>query len=99
MIYLELFLTFLQIGAVSFGGGYGMISLIREEVLTHGWLTEKQLLDMIVIYDMRFFLSVDNIYTNTRFLGYLPDDSFTVPGITHSGRGTGAIIHYIIYFH
>ena len=49
MIYLELFLTFLQIGAVSFGGGYGMISLIREEVLTHGWLTEKQLLDMIAV--------------------------------------------------
>ena len=36
MIYLELFLTFLQIGAVSFGGGYGMISLIREKVLAHG---------------------------------------------------------------
>ena len=33
MIYLELFLTFLQIGAVSFGGGYGMISLIRERKL------------------------------------------------------------------
>ena len=49
MIYLELFLTFLQIGAVSFGGGYGMISLIREKVLTHGWLTEKQLLDMIAV--------------------------------------------------
>lgn len=49
MIYLELFLTFLQIGAVSFGGGYGMISLIREKVLAHGWLTEKQLLDMIAV--------------------------------------------------
>ena len=32
MIYLELFLTFLQIGAFSFGGGYGMISLIRHFV-------------------------------------------------------------------
>ena len=42
MIYLELFLTFLQIGAVSFGGGYGMISLIREKVLMHGWLTEEE---------------------------------------------------------
>lgn len=49
MIYLELFLTFLQIGAVSFGGGYGMISLIREKVLARGWLTEKQLIDMIAV--------------------------------------------------
>lgn len=49
MIYLELFLTFLQIGAFSFGGGYGMISLIREKVLIHGWLTEEELLNMIAV--------------------------------------------------
>ncbi len=47
MIYLELFLTFLKIGAVSFGGGYGMISLIRENVLSNGWLTEEELLNFI----------------------------------------------------
>lgn len=49
MIYLELFLTFLKIGAFSFGGGYGMISLIREKVLMHGWLTEAELLNMIAV--------------------------------------------------
>lgn len=49
MIYLELFLTFLQVGAFSFGGGYGMISLIREKVLLHGWLTEAELLNMIAV--------------------------------------------------
>ena len=35
-MFLKLFLTFLEIGAVSFGGGYGMISLIREKVLLNG---------------------------------------------------------------
>jgi len=49
MIYLELFLTFLQIGAFSFGGGYGMLSLIREKVLMHGWLAEEELLNMIAV--------------------------------------------------
>lgn len=49
MIYLELFLTFLQIGAFSFGGGYGMISLIREKVIMHGWLTEEELMNMIAV--------------------------------------------------
>ncbi len=49
MIYLKLFLTFLKIGAVSFGGGYGMISLIREEVLAAGWLPEKELVDFIAV--------------------------------------------------
>ena len=49
MIYLELFLTFLLIGAVSFGGGYGMIAMIREKCLEHGWLTEAELMDRIAV--------------------------------------------------
>ena len=49
MIYFELFFTFLQIGAFSFGGGYGMISLIREKALIYGWLTEQELLNMIAV--------------------------------------------------
>lgn len=48
-IYLELFLVFLEIGAFSFGGGYGMISMIREKTLAHGWLTEAELLNMIAV--------------------------------------------------
>lgn len=46
---LKLFLTFLEIGAVSFGGGYGMISLVREKVLTNGWLTEAEFLNFIAV--------------------------------------------------
>lgn len=49
MIYLELFLTFLEIGAVSFGGGYGMISLIREKCISSGWLTESALMNFIAV--------------------------------------------------
>ncbi len=48
-IYLSLFLTFLKIGAVSFGGGYGMISLISEEVVNHGWLTEGEFMNFIAV--------------------------------------------------
>ena len=49
MIYIELFLNFLVIVAVSFGGGYGMISLVRETVLSKGWLTESQFMDFIAV--------------------------------------------------
>ena len=49
MIFLKLFLTFLKIGAVSFGGGYGMISLIRDDCLANGWLTEEELLNFIAV--------------------------------------------------
>lgn len=49
MIYFTLFLTFLKIGAVSFGGGYAMIPLIQESVLANNWLTEEELLNFIAI--------------------------------------------------
>ena len=38
MIGLELFLTFFRIGLFTFGGGYGMIPLVQQEVLNHGWM-------------------------------------------------------------
>ena len=49
MILLELFLTFFEIGALTFGGGYAMIPFVREQVLLHGWLTEEELLNMIAV--------------------------------------------------
>ncbi|MDE7395025.1 MAG: chromate transporter, partial [Clostridiales bacterium] len=49
MIYLRLFLSFLKVGALSFGGGMGMISIIREECLVHGWLTEEALMNFIAV--------------------------------------------------
>lgn len=49
MIYLRLFLNFLMIGALSFGGGYGMVSLVREKVLSNGWLTENEFLNFIAV--------------------------------------------------
>ena len=49
MIYLKLFLTFFEIGLFTFGGGYAMISLIRDKALALGWLTEAELLNMIAV--------------------------------------------------
>ena len=49
MIYLQLFLTFFEIGLFTFGGGYAMISLIRDKALVLGWLTEEELLNMIAV--------------------------------------------------
>ena len=49
MIYLRLFLIFLEIGAVSFGGGYGMIPVIRDRMLSYGFLTEEELMNFIAV--------------------------------------------------
>ena len=47
MIYLELFLGFLEVGCFSFGGAYAAIPLIRDVVLKYGWLEEETLLYFI----------------------------------------------------
>ena len=50
MIYLELFLTFLQIGAFSFGGGYAMIALLENEfVAKKKWIEKDEFLDVAAI--------------------------------------------------
>ena len=49
MEYLTLFWVFFKIGLVSFGGGYGMIPMIQDEVIGRGWLTQEQLLNFIGI--------------------------------------------------
>ena len=53
MIFLELFITFFQIGLFGFGGGYGMLSLIQGEVVhNHGWLTTSEFTDIVAISQM-----------------------------------------------
>lgn len=47
MIYLTLFLEFFKIGLFSFGGGFGMIPLVEETVVNHGWLSESSFYDFI----------------------------------------------------
>ena len=49
MIYLELFLTFLLIGVMAFGGGYAMIPLVRSFVVSNGWLTLEEVSNIIAI--------------------------------------------------
>ena len=53
MIYLQLFLAFLQIGAFSFGGGYAAMPLIQAQVIDkYGWLTVADFTDLITISQM-----------------------------------------------
>lgn len=47
---LTIFLTFLRIGAFTFGGGYAMIPLIQHEaVQRHHWVTDEDILDIVAI--------------------------------------------------
>lgn len=49
MIYLELFLVFLKLGAFTFGGGAAMMPFLQDEVVDRGWLTMEQFIDFVAI--------------------------------------------------
>ena len=49
MVYLDLFLGFLKVGCFAFGGAYGAIPLIRDIVMSYGWLSDDMLTYMIAV--------------------------------------------------
>lgn len=51
MIYLRLFLSFMKIGFCSFGG-MTMIPVIKDEVLTYGWMTPAEVMDIVTVAEM-----------------------------------------------
>ena len=53
MIYWQLFLSFLQIGALSFGGGYAAMPLIESQIVTsHSWLTMTEFANLVTSAEM-----------------------------------------------
>lgn len=53
MIYWQLFMSFLQVGMFSVGGGYAAMPLIRSQVVEeHAWLTMQEFTDLITIAEM-----------------------------------------------
>jgi len=52
-LIIKIFLTFLKIGAFSFGGGYAMIPFIEKEIVSkNSWLSLKEFIDIIAIAEM-----------------------------------------------
>ena len=53
MIFIELFITFFIIGMFTIGGGYAMLSLIQNEVVTvHGWISDGTFTDIVAVSQM-----------------------------------------------
>lgn len=79
MIYLELFISFFKIGLFGFGGGYAMLSLIRDEVVgSREWLTNAEFVDIVAISQMT--------------PGPIAINSATYIGYTATGGVLGSII-------
>ncbi|MDR0447180.1 MAG: chromate transporter [Treponema sp.] len=87
--YLEIFLAFLEIGCLAFGGGYAVIPLVdRELIKKRGWVTMDEVMDYYTIAQITPGLIGVNLST---FVGYkqkghlggiLATLGFVLPGVT-----------------
>ena len=92
MALLDLFAAFFQIGLFSFGGGYGMIRMIQDELQRHGWLTPAQFIDIIAIAEM----TPGPIAVNTAtFVGYRVEG---LPGALAATVGVALPSMLLIFF-
>ena len=51
MLYLQLFLSFCRVGFTSFGG-MSMVAVINDEMISHGWMTAAEVMDILAIAEM-----------------------------------------------
>ena len=51
-IYLKLIWAYLKIGLFGFGGGYAMLSLVQNEVVKNGWISNQMFTDIVAISQM-----------------------------------------------
>ena len=86
---LELFLTFLKMGCVTFGGGYAMIPVVeRELVKKKGWVTLDEVMDYYTIAQITPGIIAVNLATfigdkqKGPLGGFLATVGFILPGIT-----------------
>jgi chromate transporter len=76
-----LFIAFLKIGFLSFGGGYAMIPVIQHEVTNHSWMSNEGFADAVALAGM----APGPIATNTAtIIGY---KSAGIPGAIVSTAG------------
>lgn len=91
---LDLFLTFLKIGAFTFGGGYAMIAILENEVISKKrWLNRDEFLDMVAVAESTPGPAAINSAT---YIGYKTSGFFGALAATIAVSIPSFVIIYII---
>jgi chromate transporter len=87
--YLDLFLTFLKLGCMTFGGGYAMIPVVERELIKKkGWIPIEEVMDYYTVGQIIPGIIAVNLST---FVGYkrkgaiggiIAPVAFVLPGVT-----------------
>ena len=87
--YLDIFLTFLKMGAMTFGGGYAMIPVVERELIKKkGWIPIEEVMDYYTVGQIIPGIIAVNLST---FVGYkrkgtlggiIAPVAFVLPGVT-----------------
>lgn len=93
MIFWNLFITFLKIGIVNFGGGYAMLSLIQSEVVTnHNWISSSEFTDIVGVSQMTPGPVGINVATYVGYTATVNDGYGHVMGIFGSVIATFSVL-------
>lgn len=84
MILAELFWVFARIGALTFGGGYAMVSMIERDLSDRGWLSAEEFADMVAVSQMTPGPLALNVAT------YVGQQVAGIPGAIVASLGLGA---------
>ncbi len=84
MIYLRLFWIFARIGALTFGGGYAMVSIIERDLTTAGWLGTAEFADIVSVSQVTPGPLALNVAT------YVGREVAGIPGALIASLGLGA---------
>ena len=87
--YLDIFLTFIKLGCITFGGGYAMIPVVdRELIKKTGWATMDEVMDYYTIAQITPGIIAVNLSTfvgckkKGPLGGLLATAGFIIPGVT-----------------
>jgi chromate transporter len=87
--FFELFVTFLKLGCITFGGGYAIIPVVERELIKKkGWTTMDEVMDYYTIAQITPGLIAVNLSTCVGYKkkgplgGILTTIGFVLPGVT-----------------